>query len=487
MQVGAPVRKVGHAVSPSNRRRLFRGLIALGVAGFILALFAWFGWRYGFSPLPAPAPEITFTEEPPLARTAFAPDNCWFWLRELERRMRVDPQGRRADEVFFSTLDAWARSGTQPSASQAALILWLREDPEISRCFDGFLAATNTLPPAAFTSGEMRAGYVLITHALLRAVDREQHGETAGALGRLVEAWRFQARLMPPASFAAFYDERGVEQVNQIVARPWRRLALRGPAQPPETIRRLLTELAAVTNALPALDAAYARAATVVLVKDREPWQTDWRRVRAAFRQAAMMMSSDLLRLVQVAWGRLLDTRPEVTPVEGARRLGRPLGLLIEAWQRAAARPDDFAQVRGAWLSRTLDALRRDEPAPTMRRGWFREWFDRPAVWRSIEVLPPAEPLRTSQQQWLVYLESCRLTLALRGFREAHGRWPDRLEELVPEWLPAVPADPFGGRPFGYQREGAGWRLWSVGPTGQIPAPDQEEAMPQRVFRADGV
>jgi len=33
-----------------------------------------------------------------------------------------------------------------------------------------------------------------------------------------------------------------------------------------------------------------------------------------------------------------------------------------------------------------------------------------------------------------------------------HGRWPDRLDELVPTYLPALPADPFhdDGRPLGY-------------------------------------
>ena len=44
------------------------------------------------------------------------------------------------------------------------------------------------------------------------------------------------------------------------------------------------------------------------------------------------------------------------------------------------------------------------------------------------------------------------VSLAARLYYLDHGRWPDRLDELVPKYLPALPADPFhdDGRPFGY-------------------------------------
>lgn len=473
-------------VTPSNRKRWRRALRGVGVAVALFAALTLFGWRYGFSPLPAPVPGVAFVPEPPLARADYAPDNCWFWLREMERRWRVNPQFHASEEVFFSTVDAWARSGTQPSLGGDRLVRWLRDDAEIERGFRGFLDATNTLAPASFPVGEVRAGYVFTTHALLRAAERERQGETAAAFAGLLEAWRFQARLTPPASFPSFYDERGVEQVNQTLARPWRRLAVSGPALAPATVHRLLEGLAAVTNSVPGLERAYAQAVSAALSRAHEPPATEWRRVRLAFRQAVMTMSFDVLRLVQAVWGRVVDTRLEAVPIEGARRLGRPVGMLMATWQRAVARPDDFAQMRAAWLSRTLAALQRGEPVPRPSRGWFQRWFDRPAVWNSVELLPEAEPLRTTQRQWLVDLESCRLSLALRAFREAHGRWPDRLEELVPEWLPAVPADPFGGRPFGYWRDDTGWQFWSVGPSGREPSPEEAASLPQRVFRGDG-
>ncbi|HND55015.1 MAG TPA: hypothetical protein PLV92_21525, partial [Pirellulaceae bacterium] len=43
---------------------------------------------------------------------------------------------------------------------------------------------------------------------------------------------------------------------------------------------------------------------------------------------------------------------------------------------------------------------------------------------------------------------------ALEAYRKQHGEWPDRLEQLVPEHLPAVPVDPYTGLPMLYVRGG---------------------------------
>lgn len=51
--------------------------------------------------------------------------------------------------------------------------------------------------------------------------------------------------------------------------------------------------------------------------------------------------------------------------------------------------------------------------------------------------------------------------LALRCHWLDHGTLPERLDELVPEYLPAVPLDDFDGKPLRYSREK--WRLWSIG------------------------
>jgi hypothetical protein len=54
--------------------------------------------------------------------------------------------------------------------------------------------------------------------------------------------------------------------------------------------------------------------------------------------------------------------------------------------------------------------------------------------------------------------------LAAERFRQARGRWPDSLGELVPAYLGAVPADPFTGEPLRLSRLADGVVIYGVGP-----------------------
>ncbi|MBI3463711.1 MAG: hypothetical protein HY000_11740 [Planctomycetes bacterium] len=56
--------------------------------------------------------------------------------------------------------------------------------------------------------------------------------------------------------------------------------------------------------------------------------------------------------------------------------------------------------------------------------------------------------------------------LGVERYRRRHGRLPERLEDVVPEFLPAVPEDPFTGQPLRYAIEDGGFVVYSVGPDG---------------------
>jgi len=60
------------------------------------------------------------------------------------------------------------------------------------------------------------------------------------------------------------------------------------------------------------------------------------------------------------------------------------------------------------------------------------------------------------------------IALALRLYDVEHGRWPERLEELAPDYLPALPGDPFAPneRPIGYRPDAPKPVLYSVGSDG---------------------
>jgi hypothetical protein len=71
--------------------------------------------------------------------------------------------------------------------------------------------------------------------------------------------------------------------------------------------------------------------------------------------------------------------------------------------------------------------------------------------------------------------------LAVEQWRLAHGRWPDSLDELVPELLTEVPDDPFCDDKIRYRRTEDGVVVYSVGPDGQDDnGTPQEEATDAR-------
>jgi hypothetical protein len=56
------------------------------------------------------------------------------------------------------------------------------------------------------------------------------------------------------------------------------------------------------------------------------------------------------------------------------------------------------------------------------------------------------------------------VAVAAERYRLRHGHWPESLADLVPEMLPAVPVDPFDGRPLRYCRLADGVVMCSIGP-----------------------
>ena len=61
--------------------------------------------------------------------------------------------------------------------------------------------------------------------------------------------------------------------------------------------------------------------------------------------------------------------------------------------------------------------------------------------------------------------------LACRSYRDRHGDWPEKLDDLVPEFLDKVPLDPFDGKPLRYDSKDR--FIWTPGPDldfdGKVP------------------
>jgi hypothetical protein len=321
-------------------------------------------------------------------------------------------------------------------------------------------------------------------------------GRPLEALRQWVRAWRFQARLTPAILFPDLFDERGVDEVNETLAREWRRLVLHGPRLPAGDARAVLADLTAVTNALNPPAWAYAQAASERLRSQDQVRQGAWREARLAFADALGTMAQD----ARVQWRRMRDRLMGVPSYwrlssQGLGEFARPLAALVAALQQSVARPNDIRRAQTAVLSQELAQLIRHPQFPVAARAnprtlapertWIRTWLDRPAAWQAAaEAAPGTQGLQETYAWWLVYWESCRIALALRLYWDEHGAWPERLGQLCPGIFPAEPLDPFTGQPFRYERTGDGWRFWSLGPSGQDPLPSEQMAAPQREFRS---
>jgi|GEM_PF-860558 len=83
-----------------------------------------------------------------------------------------------------------------------------------------------------------------------------------------------------------------------------------------------------------------------------------------------------------------------------------------------------------------------------------------------------------------------RVSIALERWRLDHGDYPEALDQLVPQWLTAVPLDPWSGKPLGYRRVdratdpfGRGFILYSLGPHGDDDGGRETEAHPAKYDR----
>lgn len=448
-----------------------------GVVGLLLGVTL-YGWRYGFTELPALPREWALDEEILFAPADLPATNFWYPLRTLARawiQAAPAPVHRPESARFPGTLTL-SRSGGPGELMKHLSAKAPPSEAELEATLQAALAAPDRRPPR-----ELRVEDGLGMEALLAYLDREaaaarEAGDPARVLECRVVTWQLHAALVPAPEFAGFFDERGLEMLNATLAAPFRRQVLTGPPLAPDAARRLLAGLAEAGRRVASPAEAYARQVLRLAEVWRAARVANWSRVTRAARVAGMLIRQDTIGLFGEVLDRISGWRRRAEPnYHGAAHLLRPLGELVTILQVSVARAGDFDRMERACLGAILSGPGGLFHAPTSipfpllgpgaePRPWWLRALDRPAVWRLPRLLPPPEPVRESWRQWRLYLESCRLTLALRGYRDQHGRWPERLEALVPEWLEAVPEDPFApGTPLRYACTGESWQFWSAG------------------------
>jgi len=111
---------------------------------------------------------------------------------------------------------------------------------------------------------------------------------------------------------------------------------------------------------------------------------------------------------------------------------------------RAAGLPYDQAKEVAEQLDRDLRA----QPGGILTRLLM------PALGAVAEVAARAEARRGT----------ARVGLALYAYRGRNGRLPDKLDELAPDFIPALPRDPFDGQAMKSKRTEQGTVVYSIGP-----------------------
>jgi hypothetical protein len=170
-----------------------------------------------------------------------------------------------------------------------------------------------------------------------------------------------------------------------------------------------------------------------------------------------------LLKKIQMEGASREELRAMVLPVSASKP-----GVLELVLQeiRFAAICADLAGVRSRGL-RLMNEYDRIGKLPLHERhnelkalsersqpSYFDLWGSGAAYTRILmDEIPPAALLTCSI-----------VAVAMERFRLINHRWPDRLEELVPAYLKAIPLDPFDGQPVRLVRKGTASLIYSVGP-----------------------
>jgi hypothetical protein len=85
----------------------------------------------------------------------------------------------------------------------------------------------------------------------------------------------------------------------------------------------------------------------------------------------------------------------------------------------------------------------------------------------SALLLPALGGAVIREARELAYVRAAETAIAVERFRLAHGKLPEKLDELVPQFLSAVPSDPFDGQPLRYHRLDKGYLIYSIDSDGE--------------------
>jgi hypothetical protein len=78
--------------------------------------------------------------------------------------------------------------------------------------------------------------------------------------------------------------------------------------------------------------------------------------------------------------------------------------------------------------------------------------------------MPALHATQNARDRIELEVEMDRVACALGIYRSDHGEYPEKLDQLMPKYITAIPDDTFAGEPTAirYRREGDVYTMWTV-------------------------
>lgn len=165
-------------------------------------------------------------------------------------------------------------------------------------------------------------------------------------------------------------------------------------------------------------------------------------------------------------------TTPLLNPISADWNVGLAAGNRWYDRLAAAARLPKFADRKREFSNLGTEIGSRESslgtPGDWIIAAFSRNKRNEMLTTAMIAALSPAfYATLEAQDRGTATLELTQLAAALAVYRAEHGEYPERLDELVPDILPKLPADRFHDKPVVYHRDADGYLLYTCGPNGK--------------------
>jgi hypothetical protein len=274
-----------------------------------------------------------------------------------------------------------------------------------------------------------------LVHAEAR--ERQGRGDLAGAWDDIVVLFRMARHLGEVATMSQARQALAFEQEALDLAMNW----ASARRQTPERLHAALAAYRDLPRMIPAADVV--RAEGILTERTLELPADDLKGwlLSAVVPQAVALGGDRTVPLWASLWVDLISS-----PWERARasRINRSYA----AWAARSALLEPWQRLPGA--------MSPAQASPT-ERPTAEELASTPLA---KTLVPNLDAYLAADDRNEVARRALVQVLAIRAWQLRHdGRFPDRLEDLVPEELSSLPADPYAGQPFRYRLEGdiPGW------------------------------